>query len=232
MAARPALLHPSSRRPALFSPLAPDAAVFEKFLGHCHCRRYPNRTEIFRPGDPASTLYFIINGSLSVISEEPDGRELVLSYVNQGEFVGELGLFVEAEHREVLLRTRSVCELAEISYDRLLALFNGPLAAECPRILYAIGAQISKRLLDTSRKASGLAFLDVSGRIMRTLLDLCREPDAMSHPQGTQIKVSRQELARIVGCSREMAGRVLKQMQDQGVLTARGKTVVVFGTRG
>lgn len=232
MAARPALLHPSIRRPTLFSPLAPDAAVFEKFLGHCHCRRYPNRTEIFRPGDPANTLYFVINGSLSVISEEPDGRELVLTYVNQGEFVGELGLFVEAEQREVLLRTRSVCELAEISYDRLLALFNGPLAAECPRILYAIGAQISKRLLDTSRKASGLAFLDVSGRIMRTLMDLCREPDAMSHPQGTQIKVSRQELARIVGCSREMAGRVLKQLQDQGVLTARGKTVVVFGTRG
>ncbi|HBK55337.1 MAG TPA: transcriptional regulator Crp, partial [Xanthomonadales bacterium] len=69
------------------------------------------------------------------------------------------------------------------------------------RILYAIGAQISKRLLETSRKASRLAFMDVSNRIARTLLDLCQEPDAMSHPQGTQIKVSRQELARIVGCS-------------------------------
>lgn len=53
----------------------------------------------------------------------------------------------------------------------------------------------------------------------------------MSHPDGTQIKVSRQELARIVGCSREMAGRVLKQLQEQNVLTARGKTIVVFGTR-
>ena len=53
----------------------------------------------------------------------------------------------------------------------------------------------------------------------------------MSHPQGTQIRVSRQELARIVGCSREMAGRVLKQLQTDGKLHARGKTVVVFGTR-
>ena len=50
-------------------------------------------------------------------------------------------------------------------------------------------------------------------------------------PQGTQIRLSRQELARIVGCSREMAGRVLKQLQDQGVLHARGKTIVVYGTR-
>ena len=61
--------------------------------------------------------------------------------------------------------------------------------------------------------------------------DLCQEPDALSHPQGMQIRVSRQELARIVGCSREMAGRVLKQLQIDGKLHARGKTVVVYGTR-
>jgi len=71
----------------------------------------------------------------------------------------------------------------------------------------------------------------VTGRIIRTLNDLCQEPDALSRPQGTQIRVSRQELARIVGCSREMAGRVLKQLQIEGKLWARGKTIVVFGTR-
>ncbi|MBS7457853.1 cAMP-activated global transcriptional regulator CRP [Coralloluteibacterium stylophorae] len=211
--------------------LAPDAATIERLLSQCHRRRYPNRTEVFRPGDPAGTLYYVIQGSLSIISEEPDGRELVLSYVNTGDFVGEMGLFVEAEQREVLLRTRSPCELAEIDCDRLLRLFTGPLAADAPKLLYSIGSQISKRLLDTSRKASRLAFLDVSGRIMRTLLDLCQEPDAMSHPQGTQIRVSRQELARIVGCSREMAGRVLKQLQADDKLHAHGKTVVVYGTR-
>ena len=54
----------------------------------------------------------------------------------------------------------------------------------------------------------------------------------MSHPQGTQIRVSRQELSRLVGCSREMAGRVLKKLQADGKLHARGKTVVLYGTRG
>ncbi|MCY1384611.1 CRP-like protein Clp [compost metagenome] len=53
----------------------------------------------------------------------------------------------------------------------------------------------------------------------------------MSHPQGTQLRVSRQELARLVGCSREMAGRVLKKLQADGSLHARGKTVVLYGTR-
>jgi CRP/FNR family transcriptional regulator, cyclic AMP receptor protein len=216
---------------AVNSPLAPDSATFSRFLDHCHRRRYPSRTDVFRPGAPANCLYYVISGSLSVISEEADGRELVLGYVNAGEFIGEMGLFFAAEQRAVVARTRTACELAEIHYDRLHQLFSGPLAADAPRILYAIGLQLSKRLLDTSRKASRLAFLDVSGRIVRTLNDLCQEPDALSHPQGTQIRVSRQELARIVGCSREMAGRVLKQLQDQGVLHARGKTVVVYGTR-
>jgi CRP/FNR family transcriptional regulator, cyclic AMP receptor protein len=226
------MLHTNAfQRVTPLSQLTPDQATFDRFLAHCHRRRHPSRHDVFRPGDPANTLYYVINGSLSVISEESDGRELVLGYVNAGEFIGEMGLFVHADQREVLLRTRTACELAEISYERLLQLFGSTLAAECPRILYAIGAQISKRLLDTSRKASRLAFLDVTGRISRTLLDLCQEHDAMSHPQGTQIKVSRQELARIVGCSREMAGRVLKQLQVEGKLHARGKTIVIFGTR-
>jgi CRP/FNR family transcriptional regulator, cyclic AMP receptor protein len=221
---------PAHRQPVA-SPLALDAVSLSHFLDQCHRRRHPARSDIFRPGDPANTLYYVISGSLSIISEETDGRELVLGYINAGDFIGEMGLYVVAEHREVLLRTRSACELAELSYDRLHQLFTSTLSSECPKILYAIGAQLSKRLLDTSRKASRLAFLDVTGRIIRTLNDLCHEPDAMSHPQGTQIRVSRQELARIVGCSREMAGRVLKQLQIEGKLTARGKTIVIFGTR-
>ncbi len=227
---RTSLSEPLNRTPVV-SPLALDPVSLSHFLDQCHRRRHPARSDIFRPGDAASTLYYVVSGSLSVISEEPDGRELVLGYINAGDFIGEMGLFVAADVREVLLRTRTACELAELSYERLHQLFAGSLANECPRILYAIGAQLSKRLLDTSRKASRLAFLDVTGRIIRTLNDLCHEPDAMSHPQGTQIRVSRQELARIVGCSREMAGRVLKQLQIDGKLHARGKTVVIFGTR-
>lgn len=224
----PAVVH-VHRRPA--SPLAPDAAALERFLSYCHRRRYPPRTDVFRPGDPAGTLYYVVNGSVSIITEEDDDRELVLGYFGVGEFVGEMGLFIESDRREVILRTRTQCELGEISYERLYQLFDGPLSGDATKIVYAIGAQLSRRLLDTSRKAGRLAFLDVTDRIIRTLHDLTREPEAMSHPQGTQLRVSRQELARLVGCSREMAGRVLKKLQVDGVLHARGKTVVLYGTR-
>ena len=213
------------------SPLTPDGATIDRFLAHCHRRRYPSRTDIFRPGDPASSLYFIISGSVSIITEEDDGRELVLGYFGPGEFVGELGLFIESDRREVILRTRTACEMAEIGHERFYDLLLNRLAPDAPKLLYSIAAQISRRLLDTSRKAGRLAFLDVTDRIVRTLHDLAREPEAMSHPQGTQLRVSRQELSRLVGCSREMAGRVLKKLQIDGKLHARGKTVVLFGTR-
>ena len=63
------------------------------------------------------------------------------------------------------------------------------------------------------------------------VLDLAKSPDAITHPDGMQIKITRQELGRIVGCSREMAGRVLKVLEEQALITAKGKTIVIFGTR-
>ena len=212
--------------------LVPDRAAMERFLGACHRRRYPSKTAIIRPGDSANILYYVIDGSLTVSSEDEEGRELILAYLNRGEFIGEMGLFVETPRREVMVRTRTPCELAEIGYERMFNLFEGPLREECPKILFAIGSQLTNRLLHTSRKVSRLAFMDVTGRVAKTLIDLTDEPDAMTHPHGTQIRISRQEISRIVGCSREMVGRVLKQLEEQGMITVSGKTIVVLGTRG
>ena len=90
---------------------------------------------------------------------------------------------------------------------------------------------MADRLGKTTQKVGDLAFLDVTGRVARALLDLCKEPDAMTHPDGMQIKITRQEIGRIVGCSREMVGRVLKTLEEQGLVTVKGKTMVVLETR-
>ena len=211
--------------------LAPDPAVMERFLKQCHHRRYPGKTAIVRPGDPANTLHYVIEGSLAVCTEDEQGRELILAYINRGQFIGEMGMFMEQAQRESVVRTRTICELAEISYERLFTLLDGPLREDCPKILFAIGTQLTHRLLRTSRQASRMAFMDVTNRISRTLLDLCQEPDAMTHPDGTQIRISRQEVSRIVGCSREMVGRVLKQLEEQRMIDVNGKSIVVRGTR-
>ena len=90
---------------------------------------------------------------------------------------------------------------------------------------------MADRLSRTTQKVSDLAFLDVTGRVARTLLELTKQPDAMTHPDGMQIKITRQEIGRIVGCSREMVGRVLKTLVDQGLVSVKGKTMVVYRTR-
>jgi cAMP-binding proteins - catabolite gene activator and regulatory subunit of cAMP-dependent protein kinases len=93
---------------------------------------------------------------------------------------------------------------------------EGPLREECPKILFTIGAQLTNRLLRTSRQVSRMAFMDVTNRISRTLLDLCQEPDSMTHPDGTQIRISRQEVSRIVGCSREMVAACSSSWRNSG----------------
>lgn len=198
----------------------------DRFLEHCHRRRYPSKSVIIYAGDSPDVLYYIVEGSVTVLIEDEDGHEIVLAYLNKGDFFGEMGLFGESSKRSAWVRTRSECELAEISYARFRQ-----LAEEDAGILFALASQMAARLRTTSRKVSDLAFLDVTGRVARTLLDLCKQPDAMTHPEGMQIRVTRQEVGRIVGCSREMVGRVLKSLEEQGLIRAKGKTIVVFGTR-
>jgi CRP/FNR family cyclic AMP-dependent transcriptional regulator len=198
----------------------------ERFLEHCHRRRYPKKSVIIYAGDKPDVLYYIISGSVSVLIEDESGHEIVLAYINSGGFFGEMGLFGEHPNRSAWIRTRGECEVAEISYTRFRA-----LAKADPDILLELTAQLAARLRQTSRKVSNLAFLDVTGRIAHTLLDLCKEPDAMTHPDGMQIRITRQEIGRIVGCSREMAGRVLKALAEQGHISVKGKTIVVYGTR-
>ena len=205
--------------------------VLEQFLHLCHTRSYPAKAVIIRPGDVGDKLLFIIDGSVSVTVDDEDGHELVLAYLNKNDFIGEIGVFKGEEIRSVTVKTRVPCKLAEISYDRLKLALKKELCEYAPDILCLLGEQLSTRLLITSRKYRDLAFMDVEGRIARTLLDLSKEPDAITHPDGMQLYITRQEIGRIVGCSREMAGRVLKELVDKGLISAHGKTIVVFGTR-
>lgn len=205
--------------------------ALDAFLHMCHVRSYPAKLTIVKPGDIGDKLLFVADGSVSVSVEDDDGHELILAYLNQHDFVGEIGVFKNAEKRSAFVKTRTPCKMAEIGYDRFKALLHGDLREHAVEILTVLGEQLSTRLLITSRKYRDLAFMDVEGRIARTLLDLTKEPDAITHPDGMQLYITRQEIGRIVGCSREMAGRVLKELEDKGLITAHGKTIVVFGTR-
>jgi CRP/FNR family cyclic AMP-dependent transcriptional regulator len=201
----------------------------ENFLRHCQRKDFKAKAPILKQGEASDSLYLILDGSVSVQVEDPadPGHMLVVAYLNLGDFVGEMGLFeAEPPSRSAMVVAKSQCEVAVISYERF-----HQIRGQFPDILFAVARQLGIRLRQTTRKLSDLAFVDVSGRIAHTLLDLCKQPDAMTHPDGMQIKITRQELGKIVGCSREMAGRVLKNLEQDGLVSVSGKTMVVFGTR-
>lgn len=200
--------------------------TIERFLSHCHRRQYSNKNVIIHAGDRPDVLYYIVKSSVAVLIEDDDGREIVLAYLNAGDFFGEMGMFGQDATRSAWVRARGSCEIAEISYDKFRR-----LAKEDPEILFMLASQMALRLRRTSSNVGRLAFMDVAGRVAGALLDLTKQPDAMTHPDGMQVRITRQELGRIVGCSREMVGRVLKNMESQGLITAHGKTIVVYGTR-
>ena len=166
-----------------------------------------------------------MEGSVAVIIDGDDDdahQEMVVSYLNPGDFFGEMGLFGE-EVRTANLVARAPVEVAKISYDRF-----HQVRSSYPEILFVLATQIGHRLRTTTRKLTDLAFVDVAGRIAQTLNDLTKQPDAMTHPEGMQIRITRQELGKIVGCSREMAGRVLKALRQDGLIEVAGKTIVVL----
>ncbi|AQZ93779.1 cAMP-activated global transcriptional regulator CRP [Halopseudomonas phragmitis] len=209
--------------------LTPKIKNLDAFLTHCHRRRFAARSTIIHAGDSSDSLFYIVKGSVTILIEDDQGREMIIAYLNQGDFFGEMGLFdleQSQQDRSAWVRTKTECEVAEIGYSKFRE-----ITQHDPELLYSVGRQMAERLRNTTRKVGDLAFLDVTGRVARTLLDLCKQPDAMTHPDGMQIKITRQEIGRIVGCSREMVGRVLKGLEDQGLIEVKGKTMVVYGTR-
>lgn len=200
-----------------------EKPAIQAFIAIAHKRSYAPKHCVLKPGETPQSLFLILTGSVSVLIEDEHGREMVLAYLNAGEFFGEMGLFPDQQTRTAIVRTRSPTLLAEVTYP----VFH-KFVHEHPEIMFEVAGQLASRLRDTSGRLRDLTFVDVAGRLARTLLDLTKQPDAKPHPRGTLVRISRQEIARLVGCSREMAGRVLKKLEEDGVVTSQGRSIVVL----
>jgi len=217
----------------LFSPkirsTTQENAMLEKpavqsFVTQAHKKSFPPKHTVMHAGDDPQSLFLILEGSVSILLEDNDGREIVLAYLNPGDFFGEMCLFPEQKTRSAVVRTRSPTLVAEIGYEAFHTFVR-----HHPEIMFELAGQLSARLRDTSRRVGDLSFLDVAGRLAHALLDLSKNPDAVPHPRGVIVKISRQELARIVGCSREMAGRVLKKLEEDGIVASQGRSILILG---
>ena len=203
-----------------------EKAAVQAFINVATKRSYPPKHTVLRMGDEPASLYLILEGSVTVSVQDEHEREMVLAYLNPGEFFGEMCLFPDQASRSAEVRTRSHALLAEIGFDAFRVFLRSH-----PEIMIELAGQLAMRLRATTMRLADLTFLDVQGRVAHEILNLCRQPDAQLHARGTLVRISRQELARIVGCSREMAGRVLKKLQDDGMVAVQGRSIVVIGVQ-
>lgn len=197
--------------------------AMEQFVSHCRRREVPARTNIIRAEDIPESLFFLRSGSVEVVIEDDSGHEMVLAYLNSGHFFGEMGFFDGATRRTAWVRARTACEIAEMTYADF-----SELAKNSPELVIELATQLAIRLARTNMKIGDLAFLDVTGRVAHALIDLSNEPEAQGEAGARRIKVTRPQLSRLVGCSREMVSRVLKALQQQGLIYEDDEGIVVL----
>jgi CRP/FNR family cyclic AMP-dependent transcriptional regulator len=178
-------------------------------------------TTIMAGGDPTDSLYIVLSGRLKVMMSDAEGKEVILSILGAGEFFGEMGL-IDDEPRSATVVTIEACELLSIAKRD----FKKSLADNFEMAM-AVMRGLVKRLREADRKIGSLALLDVYGRVARLLLDMAETVDG---EKVVTKRLPKQDIAKMIGASREMVSRVMKDLQMGGYIEMRGSTIVVRDT--
>ncbi|MGA8004808.1 MAG: Crp/Fnr family transcriptional regulator [Burkholderiales bacterium] len=169
-------------------------------------------------GDQTDSLYIILSGRLKVMMSDAEGKEVILSILGPGEFFGEMGL-IDDSPRSASVLAIEPCELLSIAKRD----FNKCLA-ENFEMAMAVMRGLVRRLREADRKIGSLALLDVYGRVARLLLDMA---DTVDGQKMVTKRLPKQDIAKMIGASREMVSRVMKDLQLGGYIEMRGSTIVL-----
>jgi CRP/FNR family cyclic AMP-dependent transcriptional regulator len=185
--------------------------------------RSANRgSAVVHEGDTTDSLYIILSGRLKVMMGEADGKEVILGIIGPGEFFGEMSL-IDDNPRSASVVAIEHCELLTVTKQafKKCLVENVPLAMAVMRVLV-------RRLRQANRKIGSLAMLDVYGRVARLLLDMSEDVNGQ---KVVTKRLTKQDIARMVGASREMVTRVMKDLEMSGYFEVRGSTIVLGDTR-
>ncbi len=181
-------------------------------------RNFPKNTMILCEGDQSDSLYVILSGKVRVFLSDDEGKEVTLNVQNEDEYFGELALLDSAP------RSASVVTLEKTR----LAIISKPAFEQCmeknPGIPLKISRGLARRLRELSESVRSLALMDVYGRVAHTLLDMAEELDGKKViPQ----KLTQREIASMVGASREMVSRILRDLSIGGYITIEKKIITI-----
>lgn len=192
-------------------------------LGAClTTHAVPKDAVIVGQDDPGDALFVIDRGRVKVALQGSGGREVILSMLRAGDFFGEMSL-LDGQPRSANVIAVEETRLWVLSRDD----FVSHLAA-CPSTALKILAEMSARLRRADDVIGNLALLDVYGRVARVLMELSKR-DGQHTDAGVLIRErpTHQDLASMVGTSRETVSRVLSELQRQGYLSMQGKTILL-----
>jgi len=200
----------------IFSELASQET--EKLIQHSTTRAYPTNTILISEGDSTDSLYVVLEGKVKVYVSDQQGKEVILNILGPGEYFGELAL-LDDEPRSASVRTMAPTKVMVITKHD----FKNCLATDSEMAYKLIKALISHvRALTNNVKS--LALLDVYGRVARTLLDLAENVDGQTI---ILQKLTHQDIADMVGASREMVSRILKDLVSGGYITIKNKRFII-----
>ena len=176
---------------------------------------------IMAAGDPTDSLYIILSGRFKVMMSDADGKEVILSILAAGEFFGEMGLIDDAP-RSASVVAIEPCELLVITRRD----FKKSMT-ENAEMAMAVMKGLVRRLREADRKIGSLALLDVYGRVARLLLDMAETVDGQKM---VTKRLPKQDIAKMIGASREMVSRVMKDLQTGGYIEMRGSSILLRDT--
>ncbi len=208
------------RRVPLFSMLTNEQA--QGIADSVVKKRFRRGEIIVEHGRKSNALFILLNGRARVLTADSRGREVILAVLQPGDYVGEMSLIDDSPH--------SATVRAEVQTD-MLVLGRADFARCLPEnssLSYAIMHGLVQRLRAADRQIESLALLDVYGRVARALLEMA---ESDGERKIIRNKVSRQDLAKVVGASREMVSRVMKDLEERGMIETLETGSVVLKQR-
>ena len=196
----------------LFSRVAqPD---LEQIASHLIERRYPRNTTIVEEGLPGDYMYILREGRVKVTKLSEDGREKILDFLEAGSFVGDMAL-LERGPRSASVKTLTPVKVLALSRTDFIGLLR-----KSPDLALAVIQELSRRIRSVNEQASSLSFQRVKERTMGLLERLAK--DGEGDRRVTPV-LTHQQIADMVGTSRETVTRVVKDLKESGWLRQEGK---------
>lgn len=197
-----------------------DEGELEKLSKVAIRRRVERQAFVVRSGEDTDSLYILLTGRAKVTNTDEEGREIILAWLGQGEFFGEMGL-IDGSPRSAHVVAVEPCELLCLSKDAFQRCMqdNFQVAQKLMQILV-------RRLREADRKIESLALLDVYGRVARLLLDMSEEENGK---RIVKKKISKQDMARMIGASREMVSKVVRDLELSGYIAFEDDLMIIVG---